>query len=126
MKVRTQMSVEVVTVSPDAAVGEARRHLQESRLRCLPVTQEGRLVGLVLGADPAFCGAPDDAPVRSIMRPPNARIHPGAPIERAALLMLEHDVRGLPVVTSDDTLVGVLTVSDLLRTIVKSPPIVLW
>lgn len=60
------------------------------------------------------------------MRTSTARIHPGASIERAARLMLEHDVRGLPVVTDDDTLVGVLTVSDLLRTIVRSPPIVLW
>lgn len=126
MKVRTQMRGTVVTVSPDATVGEARRCLDESGLRCVPVTQAGRLVGLVLGADPAFISAPDDAPVQAVMRPPSVRIHPGAPIERAARLMLEHDVRGLPVVTGDDTLVGVLTVSDLLRTIVESPPIVLW
>lgn len=126
MKVRKQMSREVVVVSPDATVGEARRRLQESGLRCLPVTQGGRLLGLVLGADPAVIQAPEEATVASVMRLHGVRIHPGAPIERAALLMLEHDVRGLPVVESDDTLVGVLTVSDLLRTMVESPPIVLW
>lgn len=126
MKVRSQMSGALVVVSPDASVGEARRRLNESGLRCLPVTRDGRLVGLVLSGDPAVVRAPDEASVESVMRPPTARVHPGAPIERAALLMLQHDVRGLPVVNSDDTLVGVLTVSDLLRTMVESPPIVLW
>lgn len=126
MKVNSQMSGTVVVVSPEATVGEARRRLSESGLRCLPVTTQGRLVGLVLGADLTVAQTLDSAAVASVMRAPSVRIHPGAPIERAARLMLEHDVRGLPVVTEDGTLVGVLTVSDLLRTIVKSPPIVLW
>lgn len=126
MNVRSQMTAAVVTISPDATVDEARRCLTTTGLRCVPVTQAGRLVGLVLDTDPVFVQALDGASVTSVMRSCTARIQPGASIERAARLMLEHGVQGLPVVTGDDTLVGVLTVSDLLRSIVRSPPIVLW
>lgn len=126
MKVRAQMSADVLTVSPENTVGEARRRLHDSGLRCLPVTQGGQLVGLVLAASPAFVQAPEGETVQAVMRPPTVQIHPGASIERAARLMLEHDVRGLPVVGNDGELVGVLTVRDLLDALVKSPPIVLW
>ena len=35
--------------------------------------------------------------------------------------MLQHDIRGLPVVDQDGMLLGVLTASDLLRAMVHSP-----
>ena len=84
------------------------------------------LVGLLLASNPELPDAPADATVRAYMQAPPASIRPDARIEQAAVLMLEHDVRGLPVTDDTGQLLGVLTVSDLLDAIVKAPPVVLW
>jgi CBS domain-containing protein len=47
----------VVTVSPDASVTQARDLMSEHRIRRLPVVKEGRLVGIVALGDIAVAGA---------------------------------------------------------------------
>ena len=42
---------EVVTVPPDISVKGAARLMRERKVGCLPVVQEGRLVGIVTTAD---------------------------------------------------------------------------
>ena len=126
MRVREQMSTQVVSVRPQDPLGPALLLLESSGLRCLPVVEESQLTGLLLASDVRLVAALPDALVQEFMRPPSASVHPDMLIERAALLMLEHDVRGLPVIDSQERLVGVLTVSDLLRTLVETPPVVLW
>src|SRR5699024_2799743 len=54
--------------------------------------------------------------VREVMTRPVISIGPDEPIEQAALLMEEHRVSGLPVM-ADGELVGILTITDLLRAI---------
>ncbi len=126
MRVREQMSTQVVSVRPQDPLGPALLQLESSGLGCLPVVEGSRLTGLLLASDVRLAAVPPDALVQEFMRPPSASVHPDMLIERAALLMLEHDVRGLPVVDTQERLVGVLTVSDLLRTLVEAPPVVLW
>ena len=126
MRVREQMSTQVVSVRPQDPLGPALLQLESSGLRCLPVVEEAQLTGLLLASDVRLAAAPPDALVQEFMHPPSASVLPDMLIERAALLMLEHDVRGLPVIDSQERLVGVLTVSDLLRTLVETPPVVLW
>lgn len=126
VKVRDQMTRDVVTVPPQMPLGEARQLLAESHLRCLPVVEEGRLVGLLLQSDPRLASARADLPVQDVMAPATASIGPKVRIEQAARLMLEHDIRGLPVVDQEGTLLGVLTTTDLLAAMVKAPPVSIW
>ena len=42
---------EVVTVTPDTSVRSAARLMRERKVGCLPVVQEGRLVGIVTTSD---------------------------------------------------------------------------
>lgn len=42
-------------------------------------------------------------------------LHPATPVEEAARLMIRHRISGLPVVDGNDTLVGMVTESDLLH-----------
>ena len=126
MRVREQMRTQVVSVRPQDPLGLALQRLESSGLRCLPVVEGSRLTGLLLASDVRLAAALPDSLVQEFMRPPSASVHPDMLIERAALLMLEHDVRGLPVVDAQERLVGVLTVGDLLRTLVEAPPVVLW
>ncbi len=100
--------------------------MESSGLRCLPVVDGQRLLGLLLASDPRLGTAPPDAQVSEYAVPTTEQIRPDMPIEQAAFLMLQHDVRGLPVIDAQERLVGVVTVRDLLKTLVEAPPVVLW
>ena len=126
MKVRDQMTRDVVTVTPLTSLEEARQLLDSSHLRCLPVVTGDRLMGLLLQSDPRLGDTQAAATVQDVMASASVSIGPKARIEQAARLMLEHDIRGLPVVDADGTLLGVLTASDLLRAMVKAPPMSVW
>jgi CBS domain-containing protein len=126
VKVRDQMTRDIVTVSPHTLLEEARQLLDSSHLRCLPVVTGHRLMGLLLQSDPRMYNAPAATTVQDVMAPATVSIGPKARIEQAARLMLEHDIRGLPVVETDGTLLGVLTASDLLRAMVQAPPVSVW
>jgi CBS domain-containing protein len=53
--------------------------------------------------------------IQSIMSSPAVTVHPSTPIAKAAQLMLERHVSGLPVVDADDRLVGIVSEGDFLR-----------
>ncbi|AWN24314.1 CBS domain-containing protein [Deinococcus irradiatisoli] len=124
MKILEQMTREVVTADPDDRVARLRQTLVVTGLRCLPVVAQGKLLGLIFARD--LEAAPPTSHARDLMHPASVTVSARTPIERAAALMLEHQIHGLPVVNADNELQGVLTVSDLLRTLVKAPPISLW
>ena len=45
------MATEVVTIRPDASLVEAARLLTERKIGCLPVVDNGRLVGILTEGD---------------------------------------------------------------------------
>jgi len=49
--VKEVMSSEVITTTPDAPLVEAARVLMDRKIGCLPVVEDGRLVGIVTEAD---------------------------------------------------------------------------
>jgi CBS domain-containing membrane protein len=49
--VKEIMATHVVTIGPDADAAEAGRRLLAGKLGCLPVVEEGRLVGILTEAD---------------------------------------------------------------------------
>lgn len=51
MKVEQVMTREVVTVSPDLPIEEAARVMIDHRIGCLPVVEEGRLIGIISDTD---------------------------------------------------------------------------
>jgi acetoin utilization protein AcuB len=131
MLVRDWMTHDPQTVSATTPVMEAMQRLREGGFRRLPVLQEGRLVGIVTDRDLKEA-TPSKATtlsiyelnyllskllVRDVMVASVITVSPEDPIERAALLMEEHRVSGLPVVDRG-ALVGILTITDLLRAFV--------
>jgi acetoin utilization protein AcuB len=113
------MNRRVVTVAPDATVAEARRLLDERRIRHVPVVAGGRVVGLVSDRDvrSAARGDPECTRVADIMTRDVLTVSPGARVEEAARLMLAHRIGGLPVLERGE-LIGIVTTTDLLRALV--------
>lgn len=131
MLVREWMTQDPQTVSATTPVMEAMQRLREGGFRRLPVLRDGAVVGIVTDRDLKEA-TPSKATtlsiyelnyllskllVKDVMVKSVITIGPEDPIERAALLMEEHRVSGLPVVDGG-TLVGILTITDLLRAFV--------
>ena len=131
MFVKQWMTADPQTVNSRTPVMEAMHLLREGGFRRLPVVQEGKLVGFVTDRDLKEA-TPSKAStlsvyelnyllskltVRDIMETSVLTVAPDDPIEKAALLMEESKVSGLPVV-EDNRVVGILTITDLLGTFV--------
>jgi len=130
------MSREPITVTPTTTLFEAGKILREYNIRRLPVVDgNGNLVGIVTSGDIRKASASDASSlnvwelnyllakltVQGIMTPDPITIYITDTIARAARLMLENKVSGLPVVDPlEGSLLGIITESDIFRWVVQT------
>jgi acetoin utilization protein AcuB len=126
------MTPEPITITSETTLPEAHRLMKEKNIRRLPVVHEGKLVGIVTWGDIREASASDATsldifelhalldklPVRQFMTRNPITVHTITTIARAAQLMLEHKIGGLPVVDQHRRLVGIITESDIFRMLV--------
>ncbi|HFB38850.1 MAG TPA: CBS domain-containing protein [Oceanithermus sp.] len=132
MLVREWMTPDPVTISPDTPVLEAIKLLKEKGFRRLPIVEGGKLVGIVTDKD-LKDAMPSKATtlsvwelnyllskltVSEVMAKPVITVQADEPLEEAALLMEEYKVGGLPVLEGD-RLVGMITITDVLRAFIE-------
>jgi len=128
--VRDWMTPNPVTIGPKSRLPQARKLMQEKRIRRLLVVDDGRVVGIVTRGDIREAQPPDASQltlyelnyqtttitIEKIMTRDPIKVAPDAPIAEAARLMLEYKIGGLPV-CDGAKLVGIITDSDLFRMI---------
>lgn len=129
MLVRDVMTPAPVTVCPSDTLLTARTRMEETRCRRLPVLDDqGHLCGIITDRDLRLAThSPlvlrerweDEllltrTEVDACMTPDPVTITADEPVARAVDLLLEHTISGLPVLEGD-RLVGIVTVTDLLR-----------
>ena len=132
MLVRDWMTADPQTVTAATPVMDAMQRLRDGGYRRLPVLRDGTLVGIVTDRDLKEA-TPSKATslsvyelnyllskltIKEVMTAPVMTIGPDDAIEEAALVMETHRVSGLPVV-EHGKLVGILTITDLLRAFVR-------
>lgn len=145
MKVKDVMTLDPLTIDPEAPLGTAMEIMRTKAVRHLPVVDEtGRLVGIVTDRDlrqatfaPALAEqlsltaqrrlrglgeALENLRVKDAMTWTVVTTDPDATIARAAVLMFEGRVGSLPVVEAGK-LVGILTERDVLRALMKEYPV---
>ena len=128
LRVRDAMTREVVTLGPEASAAEAWGVCQEMGIRHLPVVEGGRLVGLVSDRDLRDVSPPRGSGgesqtlgwtrLRDIMSTDLVTAHPLDTIEHAARELSDRKIGCLPVVL-DGELVGIITSSDMMHTLVE-------
>ena len=116
MLVRDRMTTRVQTAAPDDTVAAVCEMFRRRRIRHVPVVAAGRLIGIVSDRD-VRATVPADTVVESVMMPRPATTTPGTPVEVAAALLRERKIGALPVLEGD-TLVGIVSESDLLGALV--------
>ncbi|MFO8101679.1 MAG: CBS domain-containing protein [Dehalococcoidia bacterium] len=125
MLVRDIMTTNVVTVSSNKPILDARRVMETHNVRRLPVVDKGKLVGMV-SKNQTQRAAPTEATslsiweinylmakmtVKDIMQKDPITVTPGITVECAAATAQKHGVGALPVV-EDKLVVGILTTND--------------
>ncbi len=121
MLVKERMSQRLITIDPGANLAEARRLLDQHRIRHLPVVEESKLVGIVSDRDirsAASASSLDRVKVGVAMTGNVISVSPETQVQEAAKLMVLHRIGGLPVV-KEGQLVGIITETDLLKAFVE-------
>lgn len=107
---------QVMVASPQDTVGQAGDRMNSHRIGCLPVVQDGRLVGLVTSRD--LRRVPPRWLVADVMSTELVTVSEDTPLWEAQRLMEEADVERVLVVSGEPpelAVTGVLTKADLLR-----------
>ena len=134
MLVRDRMSTPAVTITTGTPFQEAVKLMREGGFRRLPVVNKsGQLVGIVSERD-LLHASPSPASslsiwemnyllwklkIEELMTKKVVSVPPTAPIEKAAQLMVEKRIGGLPVTDMTGAVIGVITETDIFKTFVE-------
>jgi len=107
------MIVDPITISPEKKIGDALAMMKRYRISGIPVTQEGKLVGILTNRDLRF-EPRSDLPVSEVMTKENLITVPvGTTLEEAEAILHRHRVEKLLVVDEHYYLKGLITVKDI-------------
>ncbi|MBQ3060161.1 MAG: CBS domain-containing protein [Desulfovibrio sp.] len=134
MLIQDWMTSEVVSVTPDTSLLKIGKLMRDNSLRRVAVVDsENRVVGIISDRDvrdasPSKATTLDmyemhyllaELKAKNIMTAKPITVKPSESVERAAMLMLDHKIGGLPVVDDDNRLVGILSDQDVFKTLVN-------
>jgi acetoin utilization protein AcuB len=132
MFVGERMSRPVISVSPDDPINEVLAMFRNEHIRRAPVMKDGKLVGIISDRD-LLNASPSSATtlsvwelnyliskvkVKDVMTKKVITVNADIPIEEAARIMADKKIGGLPVVSSDKV-VGMITETDLFKTLLE-------
>lgn len=123
LRVREIMTTEVQTVAATTSIEEAARFMTEARISGAPVTDGGRIIGVVTKSDvanPANWPTGDGVPTtRSVMTPVIYAVRPGDPVISAARLMALENIHRAIVISDKGELCGIVTAMDVVRALAR-------
>jgi IMP dehydrogenase len=107
------MIVDPVTIAPDKKISDALELMKRYRISGVPVTQGGKLVGILTNRDLRF-ETRYDLPISQVMTKEHLITVPvGTTLEEAEKILHRHRVEKLLVVDDQYTLKGLITVKDI-------------
>lgn len=144
--VKTIMTREVQTVTPETEVPEVARLLWEHKISGVPVVEGRRVIGMITEYDLISQETEFNAPLvipfldayfkvpgtgdreqlrrilattaRQLMSRPVRTVRPDATVQDVATLMYEERINAVPVVDEADELVGIVSRADIVRLMV--------
>lgn len=111
------MIADPITLPPNVPVSEALAVMRKYRVSGIPVTKEGRLVGILTNRDLRF-NVDSSVPIETVMTKENLVTAPvGTTLDEAKSLLHKHRIEKLLVVDREGKLRGLITVKDILKKI---------
>lgn len=114
------MFVKPRTVKVGDSVVDAAKLMKGEETGIAPIVEDGRLIGVVTDRDitirvVAEGRDPQSTRVEDVASRDLVTIDPDQDLDDALAVMADHDVRHLPVIEEDGTLVGMIAHADVLR-----------
>jgi len=134
MLIRDWMTKDAITVTVDTSMMKASKMLKEKNIRRLPVVNDqGTIIGIVTDRDikeasPSKATTLDvhelyyllsEIKIKDIMTKNPFCVNVNGTVEKAAVVMREKKVEGLPVVDDDDKVVGIITETDIFNVMIE-------
>jgi IMP dehydrogenase len=116
-KSESGMIVDPVTVSPEQPIAQALEIMQRFHISGLPVTREGKLVGILTNRDLRFEKRLDRSVGEVMTRERLVTAQPGITLDEAKEILHRYRIEKLPVVDEGNTLRGLITVKDIEKAI---------
>src|SRR5678815_1176718 len=111
------MIVDPITIEPEQPLAAARALMARYRISGVPVTSNGKLVGILTNRDLRF-ETRFDLPIREVMTKENlVTVSVGTTLEEAQRILHQHRIEKLLVVDKDQQLKGLITVKDITKKI---------
>lgn len=137
---RQIMASPVVILPPEATVAEAWELIRTKRFRHVPVvSHENKLVGIISDRDllleagniystisPQDNAGQEQTTIQGLIRRKVLTASPDTGIREIARILFEERIGSMPIVDDKGMLVGIITRSDILRTIINNAPLDLW
>jgi IMP dehydrogenase len=112
-KFESGMITDPITVAPDQKIADAQAIMSKFGISGLPVTKNGKLVGILTHRDLRF-EKRHDRPVSEVMTKDNlVTVKPGVDLDTAKELLHQHRIEKLLVVDDRGELKGLITVKDI-------------
>lgn len=110
---------DIITCSPDNAVGEVVGVLASRKIGALPVVEQGEVVGMFSERDVIYRMAEEGSAclekrVGEVMTSPAITVDPHAKVDEALSLMTKRRIRHLPVVENGN-MRGLVSIGDLVK-----------
>ncbi len=116
-KSESGMIADPITLSPEHLVGEALDLMAHYHISGVPITREGRLVGILTNRDLRF-ETRRDIPIEQVMTKEGLVTGPiGTTLDEAKELLQKHRIEKLPLVDTQGYLKGLITVKDIVKRI---------
>jgi len=127
MELKDIMVQNVITVNPNTTVKAAAKLMNQHNIGCLIVVGKGKVVGIVTERDilrkiVEASKNPEKTKVNEIMSTKLLVAAPNMDVVDAAKMMLQRKIKKLPIVTNKK-LVGLVTLTDIARTVRIEPEI---
>lgn len=111
------MIVDPITLPPDRQIGEALEVMKKYSISGIPITQNGKLVGILTNRDLRF-QTDLSLPISDIMTKDNlVTVLEGTDLEQAKVILHENRIEKLLIVDRDYNLKGMITVKDIVKRI---------
>ena len=112
-KFESGMISDPITVAPDQKISEAQQIMTKYGISGLPVTKNGRLVGILTNRDLRFERKLDRAVSEVMTKDKLVTVKPGVDLDEAKEILHHHRIEKLLVVDDNFELKGLITVKDI-------------
>ncbi|MCB0367103.1 MAG: IMP dehydrogenase, partial [Bdellovibrionales bacterium] len=112
-KYESGMILDPITMHPDNRVADAMQLMQKYSISGVPITVDGKLVGILTNRDLRF-ETNMEQPISALMTHENlVTAEVGTNLEQAKVILHKHRIEKLPVVDSQGYLRGLITIKDI-------------